>query len=435
MGDSESLYETVWAQVAGGLDRLRRTKFARDAAWLLVFNLSSRAAAFFGNAYRARCLGPYNLGISSLVQVTQQQAALVYNAGFDTVAARTIAADPKSCREVTETVLTSRLCLAAVVAAIWAICTLLFIGASHRMAWLMGIPLLFTTSGTLIFAFQGLEKLPIQTAITAGGTFLSASAYFVFFKPGMFLGSDLIVISAAAVAVAVASWAAYFHLFGRLPLAKVSWASVQSLVQQSWRYWLLAVFVYFYYYFQIPLVAWIRGAREAGIFRSAFLLAAGLELMYTSISNLLLPRLVIWQQQGLEVMWRKQAKLSLILLGIGVPTTAAAILAAPFVYRVLFGKAYEGGTVVFQILAVGRLVVFVGQIYAFGLAATKQDTQYLLGTLYGAISSVTLTILLIPKYGIVGAACVSLLADIIIHGYYFSVQLSRVQPVGWLGNR
>jgi len=418
MGASESVYATVYARVAGGIVRLRRTQLARDAAWLLIFNLSSRAVAFFGIAYAARCLGPFNLGISALVQTTAQQAALIFNGGFDTVATRQIASDQKSCPAITEAVVLFRLCLAGVISVVWVICTLTIISPAHRFAWLMGVPLMFTaTAGAagIVFAFQGLEKLPIQSAISAGSALLSAAAYFLFFRSGEFLGADLIVISVVGLITVVVSWSAYFHVFHAWPINNATFRPVAILLRESWRYWILAVVVYFYSVFQIPLVAWMLGAREAGIFRSAFLMAGGLDLLFGSVNNLLLPRLVIWRQQGLQTMWRKQSKLFLIFLGIGIPTITAAILVAPIVYRVLLGPAYLGGVVVFQILALGRLVVFVGQIFAWGLAAARLDTQFVLASLGGAISNVTLNLIFTPIYGIIGAAFISLISELVVH--------------------
>jgi O-antigen/teichoic acid export membrane protein len=420
MLDRGIAFETFCTQLKGGLGKLRRTQLARDAAWLLIFNVTSRAIAFFGTAYGARCLGPVNLGISAVVQTTAQQAALIYNGGFDTIGAREIAADQKCCPAVTETVILFRLCLALVASVIWAIFTFMVIGESQRLAWLLGVPLMLTTASGIVFAFQGLEKLPIQSAITAGGALLTSAAYFLFFTRGMFLGADLIVISSVGLVVVVISWAAYFRLFRCLPLGKTTMQQVFSLLHESWRYWILAVLVYFYSVFQIPLVAWLLGAREVGIFRSAFLMAAGLDLFFGSINNLLLPRLVIWRQQGLQVMWRKQSRLLLIFVGIGIPTVTAAILVAPFVYRVLLGEAFTGGIVVFQILAVGRLVVFLGQIYAWGLAATRQDTHFLFACLSGAVSNVALNLVCIPHFGLRGVAVVSLASEsLVVSSCYF----------------
>ena len=401
------------------LSKLRSSQFARDAVLLLIVNTVSKAAGFFGMAYAARCLGPVNLGISAVVQTTAQQVALIYNGGFDTVAVRKIAADHKSCPPVTEAITFFRLCLALSASVGWVVFCYVAIPNEQRVAWLMGVPVMLISASNITFAFQGLERLPIQNGIGASSVLLSAAAYFVFFSPGMFLGADLIVVSAAGLFTVVVSWLAYFRIFRQWPIAKTGWRQVLSLLRESWRYWVLAVVVYFYSIFQIPLVAYLRGPREAGIFRSAYQMALGVWLLFNSINSLLLPRLVAWKQLGVGVMWRKQSRLLLVYPLLGVPPVAAIILVAPIVYRVLLGPDFIEGVLVFRILVAQMLVVFVGQIYAWGLTATGGDTQFLLATLLGALSNVTLNLLFTPIYGIVMTACISLLSDILVHSYCY----------------
>jgi O-antigen/teichoic acid export membrane protein len=88
---------------------------------------------------------------------------------------------------------------------------------------------------------------------------------------------------------------------------------------------------------------------------------------------------------------------------------------------VLLGKEFTEGVVIFQILVVGRLIVFVGQIYAWGLAAVGLDTHFVLASLLGAVSSVSLNLLLIPKYGLVAAAIIAVFVELLVHGYSFGV--------------
>jgi O-antigen/teichoic acid export membrane protein len=68
---------------------------------------------------------------------------------------------------------------------------------------------------------------------------------------------------------------------------------------------------------------------------------------------------------GLGVMWDRQAKLLLAFLIIGLPIVGILILVAPMIYSLLLGDAFKEGVLVFQILVVGRLVVFLGQIYSW----------------------------------------------------------------------
>jgi O-antigen/teichoic acid export membrane protein len=237
----------------------------------------------------------------------------------------------------------------------------------------------------------------------------------------MFLGADLIVISIVGLITATISWIAYRRIFKRWPVGKPSFEQLRGLLRESWRYWALAVIVFFYSTFQIPLIAGLLGTREAGIFRSAFLMAAGVELLFNSINSLLLARLVIWKKQGLHTMWKQQTRLLLIFLGIGGPLTLVLYFFAPFLYQVLLGKDFAEGVTIFQILVIGRLVVFIGQIYAWGLAAVGLDTHFVLASLLGAVSSVALNLFLIPRYGLIAAACIAVFAELLVHGYSFGV--------------
>lgn len=413
--------ETHNLLLPGLFQKVRKSKLVQDAAALLVLNVTSRGFAFFGTAYAARCLGPTYLGTSALIQATVQQVALVYNGGFDTIAVRRIAADQTRSNSLASSITYVRLTAAFMLLIAWISAILLFVPTSQRFAWLVSAPLIVTSAMAIAFVFQGLERLPIQNAIVTGGAILTAAFYFLFFHRGMFLGADLLVISGVGVITAVGSWTVYRKLYGSWPIGKPSRDQILGILRESWRYWALAIIVFFYSTFQIPLVAGLLGARQAGIFRSAFLMAAGVELLFNSINSLLLARLVIWKERGLHIMWSQQARLMVVFLAIGIPLTALLFLSAPFVYRVLLGSAFAEGVTIFQILVIGRLVVFVGQIYAWGLAAVGLDTQFVVASLLGAVTSVALNILLIPKYGLVAAACIAVFVEILIHGYSFGV--------------
>lgn len=401
------------------LKTLYSSQFVRDAVALLVLNTTARGIAFFGVAYAVRCLGPLKLGTSALVQTTSQQVALVYNGGFDIAAVRKIARDKDNAHLTTATVLSFRLSMALIVSAIWAVLCLILVSPANVPVWMLGVPLMLTGAGTLTFAFQGLEKLPIQNAITAGSALLTAVSYFVFFKPGVFLGADLVVTASLGAMACAFSWYVYHSIFGKWPLIRVRWADLLPLLQESRHYWALAIVIYFYSVFQIPLIARLVGPHDAGIFRSAFLLAGGLELLFNSVNSVLLPRLVAWSKSGVSALWRQQLRLLAIYLALGLPLVAVLFTTAPVVYRLVLGRDFIEGVGVFQVLIFGRLTVFVGQIYAWGLAAIGRDRQFLSATAIGALLSITLNLILIPRYGTIGAAYVSVGCELFIHAYCF----------------
>lgn len=395
------------------VQRVWRSRHARDATLLVVLNALARAASFFGAAYAARCLGPSNLGLSGLVQATAQQASLSYNGGFDTVAVRRIAADPSAAREITGTVVWVRGAAFAVVAAIWLAATLIFAPAAQRGPWLLGLPLLATTAFTLMFAYQGLERLPVQNAIVAALTIAAAAAYLSFFRPGMAAGSDLVVIGAAGILGVVCSWAFARPLLRGMP-RRPTVAKISSLLRESWPYWVLAAAVWFYASVQLPIVALRVGRAEAGLYRAALSLSAVLDLLFASINSLLLPRFVAWNRDGLRALWRRQRKLLAVHVVLGAATLAGALLLGPHVLPRLLGPAFSGAVPLFGILAASRVIVFCGQIYSNGLAATGHDGRFLMASGAGAAIGLPGALLLSGAYGAQGAAYAALGAEVIV---------------------
>jgi len=407
------------------IEDLIASPFARDAFLLMLMNVASRGLGFVGTAYAARCLGPAYLGISAVIQTTAQQVSLLHNGGFDTVAVRKIASNRETSHSTIAVIVLFRVCVACFLCAVWLIVSIAVVPADRRSAWLMGIPLIMTAAATIPFAFQGLEKLPVLSAIAGVGAIVSTAIYFLLFSPGMFLGADLMVSAVVGALTVVLSWFAYRRIVHHWPIQRSHFSQLMSLLRESKRYWILAVLVYFYSVFQFTLVAHYVGDRDAGLFRSAFLMVSGVWLLFDSINSLLLPRLVAWRRLGLALMWQRQAQLLIRFSLFGVPLVVMLMIAAPFLFQALLGPAFMGAVRAFQIMVLGRLVVFVGQIYAFGLAATEEDGHFLMASFLGAFVNIAFNIALLPRYGILAAAYVSVISEIVVCGYCYLVSRHR----------
>jgi O-antigen/teichoic acid export membrane protein len=406
------------------VERVWRSRHARDATALIALNALARAASFFGAAYAARCLGPANLGLSGLVQATAQQASLAFNGGFDMVAVRRIAADRDHARDIAGAVIWFRGAGFLVVAVGWLLTTLLVAPPGLRGPWLLGLPLVAASAFTLLFAYQGLERLPLQNAIVAGLTVLSAIAYLTFFRPGMPAGADLVVLGGVGVVGLFFSWALARPLLRGLP-TRPTLPQVRALLRESWPYWILAAAVWFYANVQLPVVALRVGRSEAGLYRAALSLSAVLELLFASINSLLLPRFVSWNRHGLAVLWRRQQRLLGLYALLGAATLTVTLVVTPHILPRLLGPAFVEAVPLFGILAASRVVVFCGQIFSNGLAATGQDGRFLVASLAGVVVGLPGALLLSGPFGARGAAYAALGAEIVVVSmcYHFMHQL------------
>lgn len=386
----------------------------RQAAWLFGLNTFAKGLAFVGSAYAAKCLGPANLGISALVLSLSQFVGVVVGGGLDAVAVRRIARDPGCARSLTKTIVGFRIRLLAVILPLGLGAALVCFPWSQALAWSAGALLPLVTALGLVFVFQGLERLPMQALVSVLTSMLAALGYFLF-RPGMLVGSDLAVMALSGL-VGVAVSFRLFNAISREAGASTEAPCIKALLVESRPYWALAVVVYCYFSLQIPLVGYMAGNKMLGVYRSALLLSAGLDLFYYSINALLLPRLVAWHQHGHAYLWSRQRELFGLFLLLGGGVSAVLIWTAPPFYHRFFGAEFEGAIRPFQILVVGRLVVFVGQIYAFTLTALHLDRQFFWASLAGAVFSISANLLLVPRFGIAAAAVVSVLAEILVHG-------------------
>jgi O-antigen/teichoic acid export membrane protein len=374
---------------------------------------------FFGSAYAARCLGPVNLGIASLIQSIVQALVLLNAAGMDLTLVRHVAADESLARPLMFRVLRFRLkVMVLLLLPLWISYTAFFTSPVYRPAAWTGIGLLALSAFANNPVYQALQRLPVLSVINLIGTTLTTLGYFLFFHPGMSAGANLIVLTAAGLATAVLSWWQFFRISSR-PGKKMEVPPSLVLLRESLPYWAQGIVAYFYSSFQIPLIALLLSQRQLGVYRTSLMLTAAAEMFYSSINSLLLPKLVRWRQQGVEHLWSKQKELLVLSTLSGGFASLILILIAPIVYRKFLGPEFSEGVRPFQILVLARFIVFVGQIYSWGLTALRLDRQFLASTVIGAIFSVVASLLVIPRAGLIGAALVSMLTELAVHLFCF----------------
>lgn len=416
------------------IDDVTKSQFLSEAALIFVLSLISKVILFFGMAYAAKCLGPSNLGISARVQTVVQQLSILFNGGFDYVAVRHIAANRGTMIRKAGSVILFRLLVSLLLALFW----IIIIQSNHslsdleRLIWLLGPVLLIISSLNSSFVYQAVERLSLFTFFISVGSIITALTILTTFHPKMPLGSDLLV---TVVVSTISSMVAFIFIFRKIRFASFlefftksvsAISDLRSLLVYSWRYWLIAVTVYIYSGLPILLISHYEGDYASGIFRAGFMMAAALELFFGSFNSLLLPKFVKLKENGLHKLWLNQTRLLKFYLVIGFVVGLISVLTAPFFLSKFLGAQFAESVQIFQILVLGRVIVFIGQIYALGIVALHLDREFMWASLVGALVSLFLNCLIIPSYGVVGAAWVIVFTELLIH---FSFYLSQRKNV------
>lgn len=144
---------------------------------------------------------------------------------------------------------------------------------------------------------------------------------------------------------------------------------------------------------------------EAGIYRAAVTVAQVVALGLAIINPVIMPKIAGLHADGDYVtLQRLTTKSVWIVAPIAVGAAVVLISAGPTILRLLFGEAYTSGYSALVILTIGQCVnAFFGPV-ALILNMTGYEKLTLLGFACSVVVNAALNVLLIPRFGIEGAA-------------------------------
>jgi O-antigen/teichoic acid export membrane protein len=110
----------------------------------------------------------------------------------------------------------------------------------------------------------------------------------------------------------------------------------------------------------------------------------------------------------------------------------AAILAGPIV-TVLFGPAFAAGALPLMILLATIPIAAVRTIILYSFTAAGRPWAVPLSSGPGAVINLLLNIVLIPRFGMVGAATTTLVAEIVVAAVAAWQARGLLARIDWLG--
>ncbi len=150
-----------------------------------------------------------------------------------------------------------------------------------------------------------------------------------------------------------------------------------------------------------------------GIFAAqASLLLAGNQIV-NALGQSCIPRLSYYYASNQRFAYKRLlVQLCGVGLALGLLGWIAAILMGRFFLTVLFSADYSNHVEVLQWIMLGSAASFVGSFLGYGITATRQFSSFLIPYLALLVFIISVSWLLIPRWGIVGAAWVQGLSGI-----------------------
>ncbi len=178
----------------------------------------------------------------------------------------------------------------------------------------------------------------------------------------------------------------------------------------------------------ILLIGWFQSADSVGLYSAAQRIVQLLYLVPAIITMSILPALSRLAGKD-DIKLRRVLELVLSFLFIAaLPIAVGGILLGKEIIGFVFGNAYLAGTSSFQVLIATILIDFPVVVLSNVAFAYNRQKSLIVYSAIGGISNVIFDLILIPKFGIVGSAWATFLAQLLCVAYLRRIAYQENRP-------
>ena len=204
-------------------------------------------------------------------------------------------------------------------------------------------------------------------------------------------------------------------------------------------FWFTGLFITITFRTDTVMIQLIRGAAETGIYNSSFRIMEALYFIPLAVISAVFPVMSRLYKTNPSVLTRLYRKMFYYLLALGLPIGVGTMMLADRIILFLYGEQFSGAGTALQILIWAEVAIFLYAITGHLLNAINRQLLFTLTAGSAAILNVAINLLLIPKFGYIGATVATVITSSFTlvllfylagkNGYSFNVLKISIKPV------
>ena len=411
--------------------RFNLQQIVGNSGWLLLDRLVRSGLTFVIIIWLARYLGPQQFGIYSYVVAF----VLIFNAiatvGLDSIVIRELVRTPDERNEILGTAFVLKL-LGGGVSFTAAVVAIYFLRPGDELMLML---VTISAAGSFFLAFDVVDFW-FQSRVEAKYTVIARNVpaiLVVSVKAGLiileapliaFFIAGLIEIVLAGIALAII----YTLRGGKISVWRITTARTASLLKDSWPLLFSAMVIVIYMKVDQIMIGELLGEREVGIYSAAVRLVEMWYVVPMSIASSIFPTLYKLRSSQPELYLQRLQQFFDIMVIIPVVVGVFMWIAAEPIIVLLFGEEYRGAAGVFRIYIWSSVFVFLIIAISQYLIAENKTIFALVRNSIAMVINVALNWVLIPIYGIEGAAVATLIAYL-FSAYFANWLYKDMRPI------
>lgn len=389
-------------------------KIIGNINWLTFENIFRNLIGLFVFAWVARYLGPGQFGLMNYALAFVALFSALATLGLDNITIRNIVSDSEKKGEY----LGSTLLLKFIGSLIMLIVSVIGIFLIEPGDTLVQLFVIIIALGYIFKSFDTID-LWFQSQVQSKYSVFSRSITFVvisILKVGLVITQAPLIafvlmytfdsLLAAVLLVYLYHKKATFSFFEW----KIKYDVMKSLLNDSWPLILSGIAIMVYVKIDQVMIGNMIGDTQLGIYSAAVKLSEAWYFIPMIISGSVFPAILSARKKSRELYLERMQMLYDSFTWFAIFGALITTLMAPFIIKFLYGADYSGAATVLSIHIWAGVFVFLGVASSKYLVAENLTKISFYRTFIGAITNIILNIILIPTYGILGAAIATLIS-------------------------
>lgn len=390
-----------------------KTKILKNSSYILIAQGFNKALSFFYTVYLARSLDVENFGYFTVALSYFSLLSAIADFGISRYLIREVARGQKSMAVLLANILILRISAVSILFAIFAVTLYLLDPSSDRVsitliAVLAIIPqsIALTIDGVFI-ALQKINLSAIGLSILAIVT--SLIGFILVFSGFGVMGATAALVFGQIIYAIVLSIILFKQKIR--PFAGIETKIIKEIVIGSLPYGLLGVLGLIYFKVDTILLSYMKSSYDTGIYAAAYKFLEAIIFIPSAVSVALFPVLAKLHETDSQALKKLYFKSLRVMLYISLPIMLGYIFLLPFVINFLLPQ-YQLSIFVIQVLALTIPLMFMHTPATVALLSTDKYLKEVVLISIGTLAfNIIFNILLIPKYGIMAAAFVTVLSE------------------------
>jgi O-antigen/teichoic acid export membrane protein len=405
----------------------------RNLLALSISGIGTKAIVFFVLLLLARRLGVDDFGKVNFAQTVINYLIVLASFGIPVLAVRTLAGQGDNFREEVGEFLSTQFVTGgfAFVILVAVIGLLPKSGEDKLLIALFSLNLLGSTF-LIDWAFRAQEQMMFVAVGNLIQTLVPLVLIALFVQSEAQLLLVPVFLAAGLWGRNILYWQRFIRDYG-LPRLDFRRDKVIDLLRRASILGISAIMIQIYYSVDTLLLGLMRSDTEVGWYNAAYRVVLLFTMLGGIVGEVIFPRLSR-QSTQLDVQQKSRNMLlgaKLLLYG-SLPVALAGTLYSSQLMTLLFGSTYANGAPALQILIWQVFTVFCNVSFAYHLLAAEKNRLYFISVTAGAVINLSLNLLLIPAYGLVGAAITTIIAEVVVLSLLYIFATRAIAPVPML---